>query len=64
MTRHSRRQESFEALQLREEVTGTPCPHDHCPAHTNPTAVCANPEGHPTRTPHIARITTATKDQP
>lgn len=63
MTSRNRRQESFEALQLRDHVTGTPCPHEGCPAHTNPQAPCANPDtGLPTRVPHIARITTATKD--
>jgi hypothetical protein len=54
---------SFESLQLRDDVDGTPCPHHDCPAHTDPHALCANPTTDlPTRVPHIARIKAATKD--
>lgn len=61
--RRARDQESFEGLQLRDEVTGTPCPLDTCAAHTDPDTPCAV-DGHPARTPHIARITATRKDKP
>jgi hypothetical protein len=67
MTRRARPRNhpSFDGLQLRDDVDGTPCPWIDCLAHTDPHALCTNPTtGLPTRVPHIARIKTATQEPP
>ena len=56
------RRRSYLALELDDEVHGTPCPLDTCPAHDDPTARCASPDAdHPLPAAHWQRIHTANR---